>query len=221
MLTGEFIVFAGDLEAHAAGAAAVQAAQLERGACVSDGVMGRKNHGGPSAPAWDHLQKPHTAQQVHLQRTSKGRNIPNVWRSAVWGNKKKILLFISFFIFAPGSTSRHHLPVSGDGLLRVLYWLWTYGVLWWELKADEEARSSSSLMMKALGWSSGSSCSLCSRAHLSRSSRWDDSLSPHWAWGACYNVLTLFVSLWIYIHIITCITKCVISIVTLLLLLLF
>lgn len=78
MLTGKFIVFAGHLEAHAAGAAAVQAAQLEGGAGVSDGVMGGKDHRSPSAPAWDHLQKPHTAQQVHLQRTSKGRNIPNV-----------------------------------------------------------------------------------------------------------------------------------------------
>lgn len=66
-LTGELIVFAGDLEAHAAGAAAVQTAQLERGACVWEGLMGGKNHSSPSAPPWDHLQKPHTAHQVHLK----------------------------------------------------------------------------------------------------------------------------------------------------------
>lgn len=66
-LTGELIVFAGDLEAHAAGAAAVQTAQLERGACVWEGLMGGKNHSSPSAPPWDHLQEPHTAQQVHLK----------------------------------------------------------------------------------------------------------------------------------------------------------
>lgn len=43
------------------------------------------------------------------------------------------------------------LPVRGDGLIRVLYWLWTYGVLWRELKAEEEASTSSSLMRQALG----------------------------------------------------------------------
>lgn len=105
--------------------------------------------------------------------------IPNAWRRP-WATKQKSIIYL-FLFFSPPSKSRRHLPVSGDGLLRVLYWLWTYGVLWWELKADEEARSSSSLMMQALGWSSGRSSSLCSRAHLSRSRRWDDSLRPDWA----------------------------------------
>lgn len=79
------------------------------------------------------------------------------------------------------SKQSHLVPVSGDGLLSVLYWLWTYGVLWRELKAEEEARTSSSLIRQALGWSSGSSCSLCSREHRIRSRRWEDSLRPHWA----------------------------------------
>lgn len=78
---------------------------------------------------------------------------------------------------------RLRLPVRGEGLLMVLYWLWTYGVLWRELKAEEVASTSSSLMRQALGWSSGSSCSLCSREHRSRSRRWDAPLKPHWACG--------------------------------------
>lgn len=43
------------------------------------------------------------------------------------------------------------LPVRGEGRLRVLYWLWTYAVLWRELKADDDASTSSSLMSRALG----------------------------------------------------------------------
>lgn len=58
-LTGELVCFPGDLQAHAAGAAAVEAAQFE-GASVSWRVRG-KNHRGPSAPPWDDLQQPRAA----------------------------------------------------------------------------------------------------------------------------------------------------------------
>lgn len=54
-LTGELLVLAGYLEAHAAGATAIQATQFEWGAAISHRVRG-KNHWGPSAPPWDHLQ---------------------------------------------------------------------------------------------------------------------------------------------------------------------
>lgn len=67
-LTGELLVFAGDLQAHAAGAAAVEATQFEGGASVSHGVRGQ-NQRSPSAPPWDDLQQPHAAQKMHLKST--------------------------------------------------------------------------------------------------------------------------------------------------------
>lgn len=70
-LTGELLVLAGHLEAHAAGAAAVQAAQLEGGASVTQGVRG-KDHRVSPAPARHHLQQPHAAQEAHLQSTWRG-----------------------------------------------------------------------------------------------------------------------------------------------------
>lgn len=74
MPTGELFVLAGDLEAHAAGAAAVEAAQFERGTSVWSRV-GRENHRGSFAAPWNHLQESNTAQKTNLKSTWMKKNI--------------------------------------------------------------------------------------------------------------------------------------------------
>lgn len=103
----------------------------------------------------------------------------STWGLVGWG-----LLDLGLWVFSCVC----EVPVRGEGLLRVLYWLWRYGAPWRELKAGEEARTSSSLMTLALGWSSGSSARRWSRESLSRSNLWEASLRRDcacMAWTRC------------------------------------
>lgn len=68
------VVLAGHLEAHAAGAAVVQADQFKRGAPVGLRER-RKDHLAPLAPSRNDVQQPHAAQEVNLESSWKETSI--------------------------------------------------------------------------------------------------------------------------------------------------
>lgn len=72
------------------------------------------------------------------------------------------------------------LPVSAAGLVTVLYC--GKMILDLGLRAGDDSRDSSSMMLLLRGWFLGNSARRCSKEYRKRSSFWLDSLKRAWAW---------------------------------------
>lgn len=79
-------------------------------------------------------------------------------------------------------TSPVPIPVSAAGLVTVLYWFCVEMILDLGLRAGDESRESSSMMLLLRGCFLGNSLRRCSKEYRNRSSFWLDSLKRAWAW---------------------------------------